>query len=167
MSDLLFRKLTDDDAHLYQALRLEALKESPEAFIATYEEDAEKTQADFILRLNNDYAVGCFQDDHLIGSADFFIPEPNRSKVNHKGVVAGFYVRPRYRGTDAARGLMDELIAHLPAGITQLHLSAVSDSPRTIRFYEKMGFSVWGTEPRGSRHQGAYIDETHMVRMLD
>ena len=38
---------------------------------------------------------------------------------------------------------------------------------KTLRFYEKMGFSVWGTEPRGSRHQGAYIDETHMVRMLD
>ncbi len=167
MSDLEFRKLDDEDAHLYRALRLEALKESPDAFLATYEEDAEKTEADFVLRLNNDYAVGCFQDDHLIASADFYVAEPGRSKLAHKGTVAGFYVRPRYRSTDAAEKLMDELIAHLPDDITQLNLSTIAGDDRSLAFYEKVGFQVWGTEPRGSRQNGVYRDEIHMVRFID
>jgi RimJ/RimL family protein N-acetyltransferase len=167
LADLEFRVLVDEDAHLYQALRLEALKEAPEAFGATFEEDAERTEADFVLRLNNDFAVGCFQDGHLIGSADFFIADPNRSKLSHKGTVAGFYVRPRARGTGVADGLIKELIANLPEGITQLQLSAVANNPRTIAFFEKAGFTIWGTEPRGSRYAGDYIDEVHMTRMLD
>jgi RimJ/RimL family protein N-acetyltransferase len=167
LPELTFRRLLDEDAHLYQALRLEALKESPESFGATFEEDAERTEADFVLRLNNDFAVGCFQGDSLIGSADFFVAEPNRSKLSHKGSIAGYYVRPRHRGTGVAAGLMEEIIANLPDGITQLNLSAVANNPQTIGFYEKAGFTIWGTEPRGSRSDGSFIDEVHMVRMLD
>ena len=166
LPDLQFRLLADDDAHLYRALRLEALKESPEAFGATYEEDSERTEADFVLRLNNDFAVGCFQGTSLVGTMDFFVPTPNRSKMVHKGTVAGCYVRPRHRGTLAATGLMEELIANVPDSVTQLHLSVIANHARTIAFYEKVGFSVWGTEPRGSRHNGAFMDEVHMVRML-
>jgi len=167
LAELEFRVLVDEDAHLYQALRLEALKEAPESFGATYEEDAERTEADFVLRLNNDFAVGCFQDGHLIGSADFFVANPNRSKLAHKGTIAGRYVRPRSRGTGVADGLINEIVANLPEGITQLQLSAVANNPRTIGFYEKVGFTIWGTEPRGSRSNGAYLDEVHMTRVLD
>lgn len=167
MSDLKFRILADDDARLYQDLRLEALKESPEAFATTYEEDAIKTEADFVLRLNSDFAVGCFHGDTLVGSADFFVLDSHRAKLAHKGTIAGHYVRPRYRGTNAASGLMDQILDNLPDGITQLHLSAVANNPRTVAFYEKVGFTVWGTEPRGSHSDGIFVDEVHMVRLLD
>ena len=81
--------------------------------------------------------------------------------------MAGFYVRPRSRGTGVADGLLNELIANLPEGITQLQLTAVANKPRTVGFFEKAGFSIWGTEPRGSRANGDYLDEVHMTKVLD
>jgi len=167
LSELTFRLLEDQDARIYRDLRLEALKESPENFATTYEEDAVKSVADFMLRLNNDFAVGCFHAETLVGSADFYVPDAHRSKLSHKGVIAGFFVRPKYRGTSAASGMVDEIVANLPDTVTQLHLSVLADNPRAVAFYEKAGFSAWGTEPKGSLHDGAYLDELHMVRMLD
>ena len=167
MSELTFRLLEDQDARIYRDLRLEALKESPENFATTYEEDAVKTEADFVLRLNNDFAVGCFHAETLVGSADFYVPDAHRAKLSHKGVIAGFFVRPKYRGTSAASGMVDEIITNLPDTVTQLHLSVLASSPRAVAFYEKSGFSAWGTEPKGSLYEGTYLDELHMVRMLD
>jgi len=167
LPELTFRLLEDQDARIYQDLRLEALRESPKSFAATYEEDAVKTEADFVLRLNNDFAVGCFHAQTLVGSADFYVPDAHRSKLSHKGVIAGFFVRPKYRGTSAASGMVKEIVTHLPDSVTQLHLSVLANSPRAVAFYEKAGFIAWGTEPKGSKHEGTYLDELHMVRMLD
>jgi RimJ/RimL family protein N-acetyltransferase len=167
LSDLNFRLLVDDDARIYRDLRLEALKESPESFAATYEEDAVKTDADFVLRLNNDFAVGCFHGETLVGSADFFVPDGHRTKLAHKGTIAGYFVRPKYRGTKAASGLMAEILDNVPDTVNQLHLSVMANSPRALAFYKKMEFNAWGTEPKGSVHDGDYLDEIHMVRMLD
>ena len=40
MSDISVRVLQEDDWHAYREVRLAALQESPEAFLATYAEEA-------------------------------------------------------------------------------------------------------------------------------
>ena len=40
MSELTVRSLTEDDWEAYRAVRLEALRESPEAFVGTFEEES-------------------------------------------------------------------------------------------------------------------------------
>ena len=59
--------------------------------------------------------------------------------------VRKFYVDPAYHGQGLARDLMSELLqAASPSEL--VWLSVFSENPRAIRFYERFGFHVIGTQ---------------------
>jgi ribosomal protein S18 acetylase RimI-like enzyme len=51
--------------------------------------------------------------------------------------------------------------------IEQVVLTVVADNDRARRFYQRWGFSVYGTEPRAIKVGAAYLDEALMVCRLD
>src|ERR1700736_6014738 len=113
-ADIDLRQLTPGDAALYRSIRLEGLKESPEAFGSTFEAEFTKPLAWFFDRLSSSVVFGAIRDAKLLhakilGVAGFAVRDGE--KEAHKGLLWGMYVRPDARGAGVARRLVEAVIA--------------------------------------------------------
>ena len=110
------RRLSANDAHSFQALRLAALLDTPEAFGSSHEEEKHLSLAVVAQRLDGhaEHAVfGKFDGDTLVGLVGL-AREP-LLKMAHKANVWGMYVTGAARGLGAARELMHAALAHARA----------------------------------------------------
>jgi ribosomal protein S18 acetylase RimI-like enzyme len=165
---MLVRKLTEDDLDEVWMLRLQALRDSPEAFGSTYEDTLARGKEAFRQRLtqgNDTFYLGAF-DEGMIGMVGFFREQGLKNR--HKGYVVSMYVLPEKRGHGAGKALMQELIsrAKLLAGLEQLHLAVVTTQRAAFLLYQSLGFEVYGTEPRALKAGEQYWNEDLMVLYL-
>lgn len=155
------RRLTRDDAAIYRAIRLEGLERHPEAFGASYEDEAARDLDAFAKRLVGGVIFGGFQAGALCGIAGYFVhPEP---KVRHKAALVGMYVREGARGAGLAGQLVDRVVGHAAQHVELLHLTVNTANPVARRLYERRGFTCFGVDPRSLKVGGRYYDEALMV----
>src|SRR5262245_52976111 len=118
------RRLAAPDVPAYRDLRLRALREHPEAFTSSYEEDALQPLAVAVQRLGSpDFAAwGAFDGAAPTGIVG--LERERRAKNRHKGVVVGMYVADEAAGRGVGRGLLEALVAYARAsGIESLVLT--------------------------------------------
>jgi ribosomal protein S18 acetylase RimI-like enzyme len=167
------RSLAEADASEYHELRLRALRDHPDAFTSSYEEDRLKPLAWAKSRVApsaeapNDFVLGAFADGKLIGILGMSV-EP-RAKVRHKGHVFGMYVAPEYAGRGVGQKLMTHCIrrARGIAAIEQLQLTVTESNIRAKSFYEKAGFRSFGVERNAVKIGERYVHKCHMTLDLD
>lgn len=158
------RRLSEADAADFRAIRLEALQRHPEAFAATYADEAAQPLAFFSGRLKSGAVFGGFQGPALLGIAGFYTLA--QEKVRHKGVLYGMYVKESARGTGLAGQLVDAVLAHARQEVELVQLSVVASNDAARRLYERRGFERYGVEPRALKVDGRYLDEALMVKRL-
>ena len=165
-SPVVIRRLERADAEAFQAIRRDALVESPFAFGASPSDDLASSLPWIIDALERpDQAVfGAFAPE-LVGTAGVF--RVAGDKFAHKARIWGVYVRPTERGRGFARRLVEAAVAFAEsiAGIQQVHLVANAGS-RAASLYRSLGFVTWGIERGGMLVDGVLSDEEHMVRMV-
>jgi len=88
----LTRLLIQQDWEVYKQLRLEALKNSPESFGSSYEEESNWSNLEFQDSLNKSNILGAFVDGILVACAGFY--SLNFMKTKHRGVMWGMYIKP-------------------------------------------------------------------------
>ncbi|WP_082234757.1 GNAT family N-acetyltransferase [Halobacillus massiliensis] len=165
-----FRILTGEDAKTYRELRLEALLNSPDAFLTAYEQ--EKQRANPIQataeRLDSSHAltIGCFNKDQLVGNATLtFQMHP---KCKHKASIVGVYVSPSHRRHNVARQLINECIKEAKAReIEVIQLAVVTTNQPALKLYKTAGFSIFGTERHAVKVSDRYMDEYWMDYHID
>ena len=163
------RKLNEEDAQMYQEVRLNALKTDPEAFGSTYEREVEfslEQVANRIAQAKDRFVLGALHNDELVGIVTFM--RENGLKMYHKGNIFGMYVKPEYRGRAIGKALLVELIEQVKQceGVEQINLAVVTDNRSAKKLYESLGFEVYGTERNGLKFNGNYFDEDLMVLKL-
>ncbi|MBY0377838.1 MAG: GNAT family N-acetyltransferase, partial [Gammaproteobacteria bacterium] len=63
-----------------------------------------------------------------------------------------------------ASALIQEIKNHAGnLGLTQLHLTPISSNLAALQLYQKLGFEIYGTEPRALRMGDIFFDEHLMV----
>jgi ribosomal protein S18 acetylase RimI-like enzyme len=165
------RKLTADDALSYRELRLRALREHPDAFTSSFEEDSLKPIDWARQRLSHraeaphDFILGAYVDAKLAGiigvSADM------RIKVRHIGEVFGMYVAPEHAGHGVGRLLVDACVARArAAGLERLRLTVTDSNARAKSLYERAGFRAFGVERNAVKVDGRYYAKCHMALAL-
>ncbi len=159
------RRLAEDDAEIFRAIRLEALERHPETFQATYESAADLPLDAFKQRLRQYALFGGFKDGKLRGIVGFF-PLKN-PKIGHKGILWGMYVAEEARGTGLAEAMVEAVVAYARGKVEQIVISVIADNDRAKRFYKRMGFEPYGFERRALKIDGQYYDEEFRVRFLD
>lgn len=164
------RPLTSADAAEYRALRLRALREHPEAFRSSYEEEVLKADEWSARRLAADghgVFLGAFgADGVLIGTVGLQL-EP-RAKLRHQGQVIGMYVAPEHAHRGVGRALLDAVIARARAlePLEALTLTVTSSNEHALRLYRRAGFVECGREPRALKLDGRYYDKSLMYLAL-
>lgn len=155
------RMLGPADATLYRALRLRALREHPDAFTSSYEQDRDQPVEAAAQRLAAHPFWGAYQHAELYGFVG--LERELRPKNRHKATVMGMYVAPEIGGQGVGRALLDALVRHARAnGIESLVLTVTEGNERARRLYESAGFRSFGVEPDAIRIGGRSHAKNHM-----
>jgi ribosomal protein S18 acetylase RimI-like enzyme len=144
--DVEVRRVRPGDWRAYRTLRLEALRESPLAFVERYADAVAQPDAywrDRIARAAAGTASSTIVADAagtFVGTASCFV-EPGGAHV------VGVYVTPDWRGRD---GVADRLLAAVVAWARdevhadRIRLYVLADNGRARAFYRRVGFTESG-----------------------
>ncbi|WP_157694115.1 GNAT family N-acetyltransferase [Hydrogenophaga crassostreae] len=165
-------RLLPDHAEAYQALRLRGLREHPEAFTSSYEEELDRPLAVALARLTpssalpNDVFFGAWRGRELVGVLG--LQGRYRMKERHTATVVGTFVAPEVRGMAVGDALMRALLDHARncSELVQLDLTVTAGNHHAQCLYERFGFGKWGVYPNAVCVNGLFVDKVHMVRKL-
>jgi RimJ/RimL family protein N-acetyltransferase len=159
------RRLETSDVEDYRDLRLEGLKNHPEAFASSWEHEAGKLLTWWAERLEaNTVFGGWANSSRLVGVAGFRVQDV--AKLQHKGVLWGMYVRPEARGTGLAAALVQQVVEHARTVVEEVCLTVVTSNAAARRLYRAAGFQEYGLERRALKVGSEYYDEVLMALPL-
>ena len=168
------RLLGADDAPAYRVLRLRGLREHPEAFTSSFDQEAGKPLDWSQRRLSpdvarpHDFFLGAFRAGVLCGVVG--LQGRYRPKEFHNATLVGMVVAPEHAGRGVGRALVEALVHHarqLPS-LEQIDLTVTAGNERARVLYERCGFTQVGVLPRAIRVDGCYHDKLQMqLRLAD
>lgn len=165
---MIIRQLTPTDAENYRTIRFEALKNKPEAFSSSYEDEVEFSVEKYRGRFNNDhtYTFGAFEGDDLVGTVTLI--SETKKKIKHRATIVAMYVKPDQRKLGVGKALMNMAInkAKELEKIEQIYLAVTMGNDPAKRLYTSLGFVTYGVDRNGLKIDGIYFDEELMVLML-
>ncbi len=166
---IVIRAITPADAESYWDLRLNALKNNPEAFSANYEDSANTNLESVRARIqvtDDNFILGAFNNDTIIGMIGFV--RERTKKLNHKSNIWDTYVAQDFRSQGIGRKLLDETIfrAKKIEGLSQINLGVITFNETAKRMYESHGFKSYGIEINSMKHNGKYFDEELMTYQI-
>jgi len=158
---ILIRHATPTDVESYRELRLEALKNHPDAFGQDYIEAASNNQEYWENRLQihpNENALFLAQENtQLVGMAG--VHRNTSQKAKHAAMIWGVYVKPNWRGRHISESLVRSCLDWAKEqGLAIVKLAVVTTNQPAVRCYERCGFTIYGTEPKASIYDGVYYD---------
>jgi ribosomal protein S18 acetylase RimI-like enzyme len=160
--------LKPEQMEAYRQLRLDALRESPTAFGASYEEEALLSVSDFAARLRSmggppTQVFVATIEGRLVGMIGFSRERPR--KRAHIGSLWTMYVRPEFRGRGIGGALLDAAINHgrVLYGLRQITLTVTATNPAACALYRSRGFESYGLHRDALCIDGKYFPEELMV----
>ncbi len=137
------RAATLEDWRVLRDIRLDALRDAPDAFLSTYAEHAASAEADWRRMISRE--------------ATFFAYLPEVNGTEPQGLVGGFqgkpgtvelvslWVRPKARGLGVGEALVAAVIDWAEArNATSVHLWLMERNRRAWVLYQRCGFSPTG-----------------------
>ena len=158
-----------EDAEKYRKVRLESLKNSPESFASSYEEEKDFSVDEFLtqIQLNDSFTYGAFAEEELVGIITLYKDELN--KLSHRAHIGAMYVSPAKRSLGLGKLLMEAAIkkAKEIEGVEQVYLAVVSTNEAAKRLYSSLGFEMFGSEKKGLKlANNLYYDVDFMILYL-
>lgn len=160
------QRLGAADAADFCEIRLDGLRRHPEAFGASYEDEASQSLEEYARRLESSIVFGGRREGRsgLDGVVGLYIPEA--IKTRHKGVLWGMYVRPEARGMGFGAALVARVTAHAASMVEELTLAVDASNQQAIGLYARSRFERYGLEERALKIEGRYYDEVLMRLVL-
>ncbi|GGL42994.1 GNAT family N-acetyltransferase [Phycicoccus endophyticus] len=143
MSDISVRALGAEDWEQYRSMRLTALRESPEAFVAKLADEESEPEAFWRARMERSTRLLAERDGEALGIAS--VGEVGEDHEGHAQLF-GLFVRPEARGTGVAAALVRAgARVATEQGRTQLYYWVGTDNGRAVAFASSFGFRPTGT----------------------
>lgn len=146
---IILKPITPQTALLFKAVRLRALRESPQAFSSTYMKESQLSDEEWIQRSERwkgENAIGYLAFDELDqrNACGLVACYAAHEGVPH-GHVMSMWVDPGFRRAGVGRMLIDALKSWAGTrGLPELRLMVTSVNQGAISFYERVGFRMSG-----------------------
>lgn len=137
-----------EDWPRYRELRLQMLKDTPQAYLETYREALEYADEEWEFRTTRAASAGNIgvaaldADGTWVGAMNAFLPEPGTAKL------VGVWLHPDHRGSagGAAAMMLDAIVrwARDDARAGRLTLLVHEANRRAVAFYRRHGFAPTG-----------------------
>jgi ribosomal protein S18 acetylase RimI-like enzyme len=160
------RRLEPNDVASYRDIRLEGLKNHPDAFSASWETESARPTSWWVERLEANIVLGGWIDSSPLAGVVGFRTHGG-TKVRHKGVLWGMYVRPDARGTGLAASLVQRVIEQARPFLEEILLTVVASNVAACRLYRAAGFEQYGLERRALKIGDNHYDEALMALSLN
>ncbi len=147
----------------YKKLRLESLQNEPQAFGSSYEDNLQKPDEYWKMRLENVFAKKDFllfakKNGVLVGMVGAMIDDSHLSNA----AVISMYVKKEARGKGVAKKLIVDLLNQLRLnGIQKVELAVNKEQTAAVLLYKKLGFTVF-KEEESMMGDGKYYKELSM-----
>jgi ribosomal protein S18 acetylase RimI-like enzyme len=142
------RRFTADEWRIYRALRLRALRESPDAFGSTFDLEVVRVDSDWQDRLaraataSDELPLVALVDDTPAGLCWGRVDELEPDVAD----LFQVWVAPEYRGHGVSRLLVETAVTWArAAGLRILRLDVTSGNSAAINLYRRLGFVETGT----------------------
>lgn len=163
MSDITVRALTEDQWEEYRSVRLSALKESPEAFVATYDQETDYDEDFWRLRMRRSERLLAEVDGTAVGVASLGRADGEDGET--LGELFGLWVAPEWRGRSVAATLVKSAAQHaLELGLKHLAYWVGTDNGRAVAFASSFGFRP--TDSRRPMRVRNSVDEEEEIAMV-
>jgi ribosomal protein S18 acetylase RimI-like enzyme len=159
------RLLTCADALAYRDIRLEGLRQNPEAFASTFEDERDRPLDWFKELVTQSQIFGAVLAQGLVGVVG--LRSHADAKLRHKAMIWGMYVRHEARQYGIGERLIDAAVAYASSHVEQLQLAVVTENEAARRLYAKAGFIEYGHQINALKHSGRYYDDILMVKFLE
>ena len=137
MAKIQVRLLGDDEWQLYRDVRLAALKEAPEAFVARFEDEAAHGEELWRERMARAHRIIADLDDEPVGLVSLGL----HNEDPETGEVFGLWTDPTVRGKGAGWALVSTAARRAADdGCRQLYFWAGSDNASAVGFASRFGF---------------------------
>ncbi|MGL4744846.1 MAG: GNAT family N-acetyltransferase [Dermatophilaceae bacterium] len=138
MGDVTVRVLSADEWEQYRTVRLAALEESPDAFVATHEQEAAEPEEFWRARMTRSTRLLAERDGEALGIASVGAVADDESG---SAQLFGLWVRPAARGSGAATALVrSSAESAADAGKAHLVYWVGTDNGRAVAFASGFGF---------------------------
>jgi ribosomal protein S18 acetylase RimI-like enzyme len=168
---ILIRPAQTSDSQAYRALRLECLRDNPTAFGSDYENNAKKplpAWEEIITASTDDISGMLFfavHKENLVGMAG--IRRRIEPKIRHNATIFSVFVQPAWRGQHIAEALIEACITWgRSRGVRNVKLAVIANNSSAIRCYLRIGFQIYGVEPKVIFVNGKDYDELLMWRQV-
>jgi GNAT superfamily N-acetyltransferase len=154
------RVTTLDDWQAMREIRLQALRDAPDAFASTYAREIAFEPAEWHRRATRDGSfLAYLHDGEPAGLAGGFEEEPGAVEL------VSMFVRPQARGHSVGEALVDTVAAWARGrDAKSVHLWVTETNKPAIRLYERCGFTA--TSERQPLPSNPAIGELGMTRPL-
>lgn len=162
----LVRQLNFDDAREFKAIRLDSLKNDPDSWLATYDEEKDLSPLSFSNKLQ--YAIstpifgfyGYFENGKLLGyaqvSSGYWFKK--RHIVTLYDVCVSNNARKKGIGTKILKNIIEK--AKTFKEVEQIQLRVNSRNKAAMSLYKSLGFKLTATFPQSVKEKdGSYQDE--------
>ncbi|GIL35320.1 GNAT family N-acetyltransferase [Phycicoccus jejuensis] len=138
MSDITVRTLGAEEWEHYRSMRLTALRESPEAFVASHDEEEAEPEDFWRARMERSTRLLAERDGEPLGIAS--VGDVDEDRPDHAQLF-GLFVTPAARGTGVAAALV-RAASRVAAedGRRQLLYWVGTDNGRAVAFASSFGF---------------------------
>ncbi len=139
---MLIKVATPEEWEKYKEIRLNTLKNEPQAFSSTYEDALNKTDEEWqsmLVDQDNVYMLACI-DHEVIGAGRIALKD--EEELPNTAVLCGLYVEKEYREQGVAKALLtarlEECSKH--QNIEKIRTYIKTNNKNALSLYEGVGF---------------------------
>jgi len=160
----IIRELPEEKWADYRDLRLMALKQEPEAFGSSYEEEINLPETEWRKRTHN--ALFATEGSLIVGMIGVIFG--NRIKTGHVASIVSFFVLPEYRKRGIGKELLEAAIGRARGNpqVLKVELFVNPVQAQAVRLYEKNGFRTAGLMTGQLKVAGKLYDELYMEKFF-
>ena len=156
----------------YRDLWLEALQETPEAFLASYDYELKTPDEKWQRRLQKvrdekeQMMVFALNQGKPVGMIGVFFQE--NPKVKHIADIWTAYVLKEYRRAGVAKKMLTALLDRIQARpeITKVKIGSITNQKLIVNLYKDYGFELIGIYKNEIKVGDKYYDEYLMEKMI-